>query len=72
MPHAPAPLYRDPIFDGPTDPTLIWNRQEKAGGSSTHPAVPMCPATMSAGFMVLTWVSLHPAIMVKPGCTEER
>lgn len=27
---APAPLFRDPIFDGPTDPTIIWNRQEKA------------------------------------------
>jgi len=27
---APAPLYRDPIFDGPTDPTIIWNRQEKS------------------------------------------
>ena len=26
---APAPLFRDPIFDGPTDPTIIWNRQEK-------------------------------------------
>lgn len=27
---APAPLFRDPIFDGPTDPTIIWNRQEKS------------------------------------------
>ena len=27
---APAPLYRDPIFDGPTDPTIIYNRQEKS------------------------------------------
>ena len=27
---APAPLYRDPIFDGPTDPTIIWNREEKS------------------------------------------
>lgn len=24
----PAPLYRDPIFDGATDPTVIWNEQE--------------------------------------------
>lgn len=24
-----APLFRDPIFDGASDPTLIWNRQEK-------------------------------------------
>ena len=24
---APAPLFRDPIFDGPTDPTVIYNRQ---------------------------------------------
>ncbi|MGN0777879.1 MAG: glycosyl hydrolase [Aristaeellaceae bacterium] len=29
MPVAPAPLFRDPIFDGPTDPTVIFNRQEK-------------------------------------------
>lgn len=25
----PAPLFRDPIFDAPTDPTIIWNREEK-------------------------------------------
>ena len=25
----PAPLYRDPIYDGAADPTIIWNRQEK-------------------------------------------
>lgn len=30
MPNAPAPLFRDPIFDGPTDPTIIYNRQEKS------------------------------------------
>ncbi|MBR1684340.1 MAG: glycosyl hydrolase [Clostridia bacterium] len=28
-PTAPAPLFRDPIFDGPTDPTVIYNRDEK-------------------------------------------
>jgi len=27
---APAPLFRDPIFDGPTDPTIIYNRGEKS------------------------------------------
>lgn len=26
---APAPLFCDPIYDGPTDPTLIYNREEK-------------------------------------------
>lgn len=26
----PAPLFRDPIYDGPTDPTIIWNREEQA------------------------------------------
>ena len=26
---APAPLFRDPVFDGPTDPTVIYNRQER-------------------------------------------
>ncbi|PVD49874.1 glycosyl hydrolase [Terrimonas sp.] len=26
---APAPLYRDPVYDGPADPVLIWNREEK-------------------------------------------
>lgn len=25
----PAPLFRDPIYDGPTDPTIIWNREEE-------------------------------------------
>ena len=24
----PAPLFRDPVFDGPSDPTVLWNRQE--------------------------------------------
>lgn len=26
---APKPLYRDPIYDGAADPTLIWDQQEK-------------------------------------------
>jgi hypothetical protein len=26
----PAPLFRDPIYDGAADPTIIWNRQEQA------------------------------------------
>lgn len=26
----PAPLYRDPIFDGAADPTVIWNRTNKS------------------------------------------
>ncbi len=26
---ADKPLYRDPIFDGAADPTLIWNKKEK-------------------------------------------
>ncbi len=30
MPIPPAPLYRDPIYDGAADPTVIWNRQEGA------------------------------------------
>jgi hypothetical protein len=25
-----APLFRDPIFDGAADPTIIWNHEEKA------------------------------------------
>lgn len=25
----PAPLFRDPIYDGPSDPVMIWNRTEK-------------------------------------------
>lgn len=23
----PAPLFRDPIFDGASDPTVIWNKK---------------------------------------------
>ena len=26
----PAPLFRDPVFDGAADPSLIWNDQERA------------------------------------------
>jgi len=26
---APAPLFRDPIYDGAADPTLVWNNVEK-------------------------------------------
>ena len=26
----PAPLFRDPVFDGAADPTLIWNDKERA------------------------------------------
>jgi hypothetical protein len=26
----PAPLYRDPVFDGAADPSLVWNDQERA------------------------------------------
>lgn len=26
---APKPLYRDPVYDGAADPTIIWNRAEK-------------------------------------------
>jgi hypothetical protein len=26
---ADKPLFRDPVFDGAADPTIIWNRQEK-------------------------------------------
>lgn len=29
MPEPPAPLFRDPIYDGAADPTLIWNRAER-------------------------------------------
>jgi hypothetical protein len=29
-PTIPAPLFRDPVFDGAADPTVIWNRAEKA------------------------------------------
>lgn len=30
MQPAPAPLFRDPIFDGAADPTIIWNQAEQA------------------------------------------
>lgn len=26
----PAPLYRDPVFDGAADPSLVWNGRERA------------------------------------------
>ena len=27
---APAPLFQDPVFEGPTDPTIIYNHMEKS------------------------------------------
>lgn len=30
MGKAPAPLFRDPVFEGPTDPTVIYNRSEQS------------------------------------------
>jgi hypothetical protein len=27
---APAPLFRDPVFDGAADPSLIWNEKERS------------------------------------------
>ncbi len=30
MDEVPAPLFRDPIYDGAADPTVIWNRAEGA------------------------------------------
>lgn len=30
MTEVPRPLYRDPMHDGATDPTVIWNRAERA------------------------------------------
>lgn len=30
MTPVPKPLFRDPVFDGAADPTLIWNRDEQA------------------------------------------
>ncbi len=29
-PETPTPLFRDPIYDGAADPTILWNRQEQA------------------------------------------
>lgn len=28
--HVPAPIFRDPIYDGAADPTVVWNGKEKA------------------------------------------
>lgn len=30
MAPAPAPLFRDPIYDGAADPVIVWNRQEQS------------------------------------------
>lgn len=30
MDNAPAPLFRDPIYDGAADPVIVWNREEAA------------------------------------------
>ena len=69
---APAPLFRDPIYDGPTDPVIIYNRQEKIGGSYILRAGPMFHAMMSAGFMARIWVLLPVMITERHGFTAAR
>ena len=32
----PAPLYRDPVFDGAADPALIWNRGRFTTSSAAY------------------------------------
>jgi len=32
--HAPAPLFRDPKFDGATDPAVVYDETNKVGGTS--------------------------------------
>lgn len=39
--HAPAPLFRCPIYDGPTDRRSNGTRSGRNGGCSTRNAVPM-------------------------------
>ena len=31
-----APLFRDPIYDAPTDPVVIWNNKEKKMVDAVH------------------------------------
>jgi hypothetical protein len=51
---APSPLFVDPVYDGAADPTLIWNREEKAwwifytarrANESGEPGVRWCHGT---------------------------
>lgn len=51
---APAPLFVDPVCDGAADPTLVWNREEKAwwifytsrrANQSSEPGVRWCHGT---------------------------
>lgn len=51
--HAPAPLFRDPIFDGAADPTVVWHAAQKAWyllytqrrANQTLPGVAWCYGT---------------------------
>ena len=27
---APAPLYRDPVYDGVADPVVVWNKEDRS------------------------------------------
>lgn len=51
---APAPLFRDPAYDGAADPTIVWNRAEKTwwifytqrrANQSAEPGVRWCHGT---------------------------
>lgn len=41
--HAPAPLFRCPIYDGPTDPTLEWNTEAAGMVDVLHATPCQCP-----------------------------
>ena len=44
----PAPLFRDPIFDGASDPTVIWNKKE-ACYYMFHPQLGVKLCSMAGG-----------------------
>lgn len=41
---APAPLYRDPVYDGVADPVVVWNKEDRSWWQTVRLSlISICP-----------------------------
>lgn len=67
-----APLFRDPIYDGAADPSIIWNSMEKRGGFFIQTAVPFHQNPALNMYMVQILALPVQMMAEKPGFTGVR
>ena len=70
MHKSPAPLYRDPIYDGAADPVAVYNREKKNGGGFTPNVGPIYNLLMLLFVMVPIFVWQPLQIPGKHGFTK--